>query len=47
VHQITGDGQVRQVDEQATTPFACVTSYTPISHDDLVEELACPACQDW
>jgi acetolactate decarboxylase len=47
VYQIAGDGQVREVDEDATTPFACVTFYTPISHDDLDEELSYAAFQDW
>jgi len=47
VYQIAGDGQVREVDEDATTPFACVTFYAPISHDDLDEELSYDAFQDW
>jgi acetolactate decarboxylase len=47
VYQIAGDGQVGEVDERATTPFACVTFYAPISHDDLDEELAADAFQDW
>jgi acetolactate decarboxylase len=47
VYQIAGDGRVREVDEDAATPFACVTFYTPISHDDLDEELSYAAFQDW
>jgi len=38
VYQIAGDGQVREVTEPATTPFACVTFYAPISHDELTYE---------
>jgi acetolactate decarboxylase len=47
VYQITGDGRVHEVDEQAATPFACVTFYTPASHDDLDEELSYVDFQDW
>jgi len=47
VYQITGDGQVHEVGEEATTPFACVTFYAPASHDDLDEELGYAAFQDW
>jgi acetolactate decarboxylase len=46
-YQITGDGLVREVDEQAATPFACVTFYAPVSHDDLDEELSYADFQDW
>jgi len=35
IYQITLDGHVSVVDEQALTPFACVTFYTPLqSFDD-------------
>jgi acetolactate decarboxylase len=47
VYQIAGDGHVREVDEEVATPFACVTFYTPASHDDLDEELTYAAFQDW
>ena len=47
VYQITGDGRVHEVDEQAATPFACVTFYAPASHDDLDEELSYADFQDW
>ncbi len=47
VYQITGDGQVHEVGEAAATPFACVTFYSPASHDDLDEELDYAAFQDW
>ncbi len=48
VYQITADGQVAVVeDERTLTPFACVTSYQPVSHDELEEELAYDAFLDW
>jgi len=48
VYQITGDGRVHEVnEEEAATPFACVTFYAPASHDDLDEELDYAAFQDW
>jgi acetolactate decarboxylase len=47
IYQITGEGRVRQVDEQALTPFACVTFYNPLSHDELGTELSYAAFQEW
>jgi len=48
VYQITGDGRVHEVkEEDAATPFACVTFYAPASHDDLDEEVGYAAFQDW
>jgi len=47
VYQITGDGRVHEVDEEAATPFACVTFYAPASHDDLGEELGYADFLDW
>jgi acetolactate decarboxylase len=47
VYQIAGDGRVHEVLEQAATPFACVTFYAPVSHDDLDEELPYTAFQEW
>jgi acetolactate decarboxylase len=36
VYQITADGRVAIIkDDQTLTPFACVTFYRPISHDEL------------
>ncbi len=35
IFQIASDGRVREVEEQAKTPFSCVTFYQPVSHDDL------------
>ena len=39
VYQISSDGRVVKVEEQALTPFACVTFYQPLSHDELAVEL--------
>ena len=48
IYQIAGDGRVREVEEaEAATPFACVTFYAPVSHDDLSEELDYAEFQDW
>ena len=48
VYQIAGDGRVREVkEEDAATPFACVTFYAPASHDDLDEELDYTDFLDW
>jgi acetolactate decarboxylase len=48
VYQITADGRVAVIaDEQTLTPFACVTHYRPISHDDLDEELTYGAFLQW
>ncbi len=39
IYQIDGQGQVHLIDEtQASTPFACVTSFRPVS----VETITCP-----
>ena len=40
-YQLTAGGHVNQVGDDATTPFACVTYFEPISHDDL------PGETDW
>jgi len=47
VYQVTGDGKVHEVGDEAVTPFACVTFYAPASHDDLDEELGYAAFKDW
>ncbi len=47
VYQIAGDGVVREVTEPAASPFACVTFYTPASHDDLAGPLEYDAFLDW
>ncbi|MDA8306499.1 MAG: acetolactate decarboxylase [Deltaproteobacteria bacterium] len=47
IYQITAEGHVHQVDEHALTPFACVTHYSPSSHDELNGELSHDAFQEW
>jgi len=47
IYQITGDGQVNEVDENALTPFACVTSYRPLTHDEIGREMAYPDFLEW
>lgn len=48
VYQITADGQVARIDdERVLTPFACVTAYRPISHDELDRELSYDDFLDW
>lgn len=47
IYQITSDGRASQVDAQALTPFACVTFYNPLSHDDLETEMTHADFQAW
>lgn len=48
VYQITAAGQVNVIkDDRTLTPFACVTKYRPISHDELDQELTYDAFLDW
>jgi acetolactate decarboxylase len=47
IYQITGEGQVNLVGENALTPFVCVTFYRPLSQDILEEEMPYPAFQEW
>lgn len=47
IYQITGDGQVNRVNEQALTPFACVTFYRPLSHDRLESDMPYADFQTW
>jgi acetolactate decarboxylase len=47
IYQITDEGRVHIVDEQALTPFACVTFYRPLSHDELNTELSYTEFQEW
>ena len=48
VYQVTGRGEVVVIkDEKTLTPFACVTRYRPISHDELDRELTYDAFLDW
>lgn len=48
VYQVTANGQVNVIeDDQTLTPFACVTRYRPISHDESDQELTYDAFLDW
>lgn len=48
VYQITADGSVYEVvDDQTLSPFACVTHYSPVSHDDILAEMTFERFSDW
>lgn len=47
IYQITSDGHVNLVDDQALTPFACVTFYNPLSHDEMDQEMTYGAFLEW
>lgn len=47
VYQIGSDGCAARVPDSALTPFACVTFYKPISHDESDKPLAYPAFLNW
>ena len=47
IYQISGTGRVHRVDEQALTPFACVTFYRPLSRDRLEITMSYADFQVW
>ncbi|MEI6206100.1 MAG: acetolactate decarboxylase [Desulfuromonadales bacterium] len=47
IYQITGDGCVARVNDDALTPFSCVTFYKPLSHDQLEDECSYPVFIKW
>ena len=47
IYQITGDGSVKEVDENIMTPFACVTFYKPLTHDEIDHEMDYNAFLEW
>lgn len=47
IYQITGDGSVKEVDENVMTPFACVTFYNPLTHDEIDHEMEYNAFLEW
>jgi len=47
VYQISSDGRVTVVDDSALTPFACVTFYEPLSHDEIDHEMNYDAFLEW
>jgi len=46
VYQVNSAGRVAVVDDTCLTPFACVTFYRPISHEDITQEMDYPAFLD-
>ena len=46
-YQITSEGRVNKVAEEALTPFSCVTFYNPISHAELEREMSYEAFLEW
>lgn len=48
VYQICGNGQVNRItDDSVLTPFAAVTFYHPLSHEDLSKEMPYESFLDW
>lgn len=47
VFQVLASGQVKEVAEPTATPFAAVTRWAPISHDDLEEAVDHDGFLDW
>jgi len=47
IFQITADGCAAPVDDEALTPFACVTFYDPLSHDESDREMTYDAFLAW
>jgi acetolactate decarboxylase len=39
VYQITAEGKVVAIGDDVLTPFACVTFYKPLSHDEISSEM--------
>ena len=48
VYQICGNGQVNRItDDSVLTPFAAVTFYHPLSHENLAKEMPYESFLDW
>ncbi|MCC6135366.1 MAG: acetolactate decarboxylase [Candidatus Contendobacter sp.] len=47
IYQMTADGQVKPVGDQALTPFACVTFFKPMSQDTLTGKTDYAAFLQW
>jgi len=39
VYQITHEGHVNRVEDDAFTPFACITFYKPLTYDEITREM--------
>jgi len=46
-YQITSEGRVNKVDEEALTPFSCVTFYKPVRHAKSEREMSYAAFLEW
>ncbi len=46
VYQVNSAGRVAVINDDCRTPFACVTFYRPISHEDVAQEMDYPAFLD-
>ena len=47
VYQISSDGHVAKVDSNTHTPFATVTFYTPIHHEEIDHEMPYESFLTW
>ena len=47
VYQIASDGHVNSVEDDALTPFACVTFYKPLTHDEITREMSHDEFMEW
>jgi acetolactate decarboxylase len=48
IYRVSSEGRVNQIsDEEARTPFACVTFFQPSSEETLDKELSHPEFLDW
>ena len=47
IYQITSDGRVNPVEEEALTPFSCVTYYQPASHAEMEGEVSYKTFLEW
>ncbi|MBN2126483.1 MAG: acetolactate decarboxylase [Deltaproteobacteria bacterium] len=47
IYRIASDGKVRAVEDNALTPFACVTFYRPVSHDAVKSEMSHESFMEW
>ncbi len=39
IYQINSEGHVKIINDEALTPFACVTFYRPVCHDNIEQEM--------
>jgi acetolactate decarboxylase len=47
VYQITHDGNVNKIEDDAFTPFVCVTFYKPLTYDDITHEMSSNEFTEW